>query len=146
MIKFRAWDKHEQKMYDNSQIVIWNGNAYQHEYQKIFDRLISGKKGLVGRSLHDDYLMQSTGLFDRSEPPKEIFEGDIVKATRFHGRSDYAGGFYEYEKDYVGVVKQLEGCLVIDTGNDAVDLWTEIDENIVLGNIYENPDLLESVE
>ena len=36
--KFRYWDKHEQEMYDNSQIVVWNGGAYQNERQKIFDR------------------------------------------------------------------------------------------------------------
>lgn len=86
-------------------------------------------------------LGQSTGLKDKNG--KEIFDGDIVRTTRFLGRADEIGGFYEYEKDYVGVVKVLEGSWVIDTGIVAVRLWSEIDESEVLGNIYENPELLE---
>ena len=86
-------------------------------------------------------IMQSTGLVDKNG--KEIFDGDIVRTTRFLGRADEIGGFYEYEKDYVGVVKVLEGSWVIDTGIVAVRLWSEIDESEVLGNIYENPEFLE---
>ncbi|MDA2877163.1 YopX family protein, partial [Streptococcus pneumoniae] len=86
-------------------------------------------------------LMQSTGFKDKNG--KEIFEGDIVRTTRFLGRADEIGGFYEYEKDYVGVVKVLEGSWVIDTGSVAVRLWSEIDESEVLGNIYENLEFLE---
>ncbi|MEN2158701.1 YopX family protein [Streptococcus pneumoniae] len=89
----------------------------------------------------DIELMQSTGLKDKNG--KEIFEGDIVRTTRFLGRADEIGGFYEYEKDYVGVVKVLEGSWVIDTGSVAVRLWSEIDESEVLGNIYENLEFLE---
>lgn len=95
-------------------------------------------------SAEDLELMQSTGIKDKNG--KEIFEGDIVRTTRFLGRADEIGGFYEYEKDYLGVVKVLEGAWVIDTGSDAVDLWSEIDENEVLGNIYENLELLEVID
>lgn len=49
------------------------------------------------------------------------------------------GGFYEYDKEIIGVVKQLEGAWVIDTGSEAVYLWTEIEENEVIGNVYEQP-------
>lgn len=63
-------------------------------------------------------LMQSTGLKDKNG--KEIFEGDIVRTTRFLGRADEIGGFYEYEKDYVGVVKVLEGSWVIDVVHNFV--------------------------
>ncbi|HHG7587619.1 TPA: YopX family protein [Streptococcus pneumoniae] len=81
-------------------------------------------------------LGQSTGLRDKNG--KEIFEGDIVRTTRFLGRADEIGGFYEYDKEFIGIVKQLEGSWVIDTGSDAVCLWTEIEENEIIGNIYEN--------
>lgn len=88
-------------------------------------------------------LMQSTGVYDCSEPRKEIFEGDIVKTTRFIGRADETGGFYEFDKDFIGIAKQLEGAWVIDTSDDAVDLWSEIEENEIVGNIYQNPELVE---
>ena len=84
--------------------------------------------------------MQSTGLKDKNGV--EIFEGDIVKTTRFLGRSDEVGGFYEYDKEFIGIVKYLEGAWLIDTGNDAVHLWTEIEENEVIGNVYEQPEYL----
>lgn len=101
---------------------------------------------------HDEYdweqceIMRFTDILDNSEPRKEIFEGDIVKTTRFFGRADEVGGFYEYDKELIGVVKVLEGAWVIDTGNDAVLLWTEIEENEVIGNIYENAEMVREVK
>lgn len=136
--KYRAWDKHGQKMFVNDELIIWNGNVYANDSKKLTCN------NLKGWSIDDEYLMQSTGLVDKNG--KEIFEGDIVRTTRFLGRADEIGGFYEYEKDYLGVVKVLEGSWVIDTGSDAVNLWSEIDENEVLGNIYENLELLEDKE
>ena len=79
---------------------------------------------------------QSTGLKDKNGV--EIFEGDIVKTTRFFGRADETGSFYEYDKKIMGVVKQLEGAWVIDTGSEAVNLWTEMEENSVIGNVWED--------
>ncbi|RGY87060.1 hypothetical protein DXA16_06020 [Streptococcus anginosus] len=95
-------------------------------------------------NVHQDEvtLMQSTGLKDKNG--KEIFEGDIVKTTRFFGRADEIGGFYEYDKKIMGVVKQLEGAWVIDTGSEAVDLWTEIEENSVIGNVWEDGGLIDN--
>lgn len=136
--RYKAWDKHEQKMFTNDELIIWNGNVYANDSKKLTCN------NLKGWSIDDEYLMQSTDMVDRNG--KEIFEGDIVRTTRFLGRADEIGGFYEYEKDYLGVVKVLEGSWVIDTGSDAVNLWSEIDENEVLGNIYENPELLEEKE
>lgn len=129
--KFRAWLKKEQKMDNEIDHISW-----------LFDELYGIGDGITYFvEAKDLVLMQSTGLKDKNG--KEIFEGDIVRTTRFLGRSDEIGGSYEYEKDYVGIVKVLEGSWVIDTGSDAVYLWSEIDENEALGNIYENPELLE---
>lgn len=131
ILKFRAWLKKEQKMDNYIDHISW----LENELYCIGD-------GITYMVLAEDLvLMQSTGLKDKNG--KEIFEGDIVRTTRFLGRSDEIGGSYEYEKDYVGIVKVLEGSWVIDTGSDAVYLWSEIDENEALGNIYENPELLE---
>ena len=124
---YRAWDKETKTMNGMAEI-------YRNKNQEI--ELRPRDENIT--------LMQSTGLIDKND--KEIFEGDIVRTTRFLGRADKIGGFYEYEKDYLGVVKVLEGSWVIDTGSDAVNLWSEIDENEVLGNIYENLELLEDKE
>ena len=134
LLRFRAWLKKEQKMDNEIDHISW-----------LEDELYCIGDGITYMvSAEDLVLMQSTGLRDKNG--KEIFEGDIVRTTRFLGRADEIGGFYEYEKDYLGVVKVLEGSWVIDTGSDAVNLWSEIDENEVLGNIYENRGLLEDKE
>ena len=135
--KFRAWDSAKKEMIkdtfaitESRQVVVVKQEDVMCPPDYVFvDNLV---------------IMQSTGLKDQNG--KEIFEGDIVRTTRFLGRADEIGGFYEYEKDYVGVVKVLEGSWVIDIGIVAVRLWSEIDESEVLGNIYENPELLEDKE
>lgn len=132
--KFRAWDIHNKKMFTNDELIIWNRNVYANDGGKL-----SSDK-LKGWSIDERYLMQSTGIKDIND--QEIIEGDIVKTTRFFGRADEVGGFYEYDKELIGIVKVLEGAWVIDTGDNAVLLWTEIEENEIVGNIYENPEYL----
>lgn len=133
ILKYRAWDSWRKRMSVVDRIYI------DTEGVRLYDDF-----GEYWRDFRDIKLMQSTDMVDRNG--KEIFERDIVRTTRFLGRADEIGGFYEYEKDYLGVVKVLEGSWVIDTGSDAVNLWSEIDENEVLGNIYENLELLEDKE
>lgn len=132
--KYRAWKKAGKELGRVGQITFELDGSVSHV-------LFKGKFLDFNVPINEIILMQSTGLLDKYG--KEIFEGDIVRTTRFLGRADEIGGFYEYEKDYVGVVKVLEGSWVIDTGIVAVRLWSEIDESEVLGNIYENPELLE---
>lgn len=79
--------------------------------------------------------MQATGVVDKNG--KEIFEGDIVKTERLALR---ASGLTCAK--IIGTVKNLEGAWIVDTGNTAVFLWTEIEENEVIGNVYEQPEYL----
>ena len=130
--KFKAWHKSMQRM---SEVL-----AISFERQKVKIRHLRGTTHMTV-PFNDVELMQSTGLLDKNG--KEIFESDIVKTTIFFGRADESGGFYEYEKELIGIVKQLEGAWVIDTEKGAVYLWSDINENEVLGNIWENPKLLE---
>lgn len=126
LLRYRAWDKIRKKM----GVVISN-----NWMTGVANIIIDNKEAL--RQKQDYILMQSTGIKDKNGT--EIFEGDIVKTTRFFGRVDEVGGFYEYDKEIIGIVKQLEGAWVIDTGSEAVDLWTEIEENSVIGNVCESP-------
>ncbi|WP_084345512.1 YopX family protein [Streptococcus pneumoniae] len=135
--RYRAWIKTEKRMFFSDDIL-----AIDYENKKIVTQQVYFENGLPDdRDIYcydfdEIELMQSTGLKDKNG--KEIFEGDIVRTTRFLGRADEIGGFYEYDKEFIGIVKQLEGSWVIDTGSDAVCLWTEIEENEIIGNIYEN--------
>lgn len=142
--RYRAWIETEKTYVFSDDILSID---YENEeivtQQVYFENGLPDDRDIYCYDFDDIVFMQSTGLTDKNG--KEIFDGDIVRTTRFLGRADEIGGFYEYEKDYVGVVKVLEGSWVIDTGIVAVRLWSEIDESEVLGNIYENPELLEEI-
>ena len=80
-------------------------------------------------------LMQSTGLVDKNG--KEIFEGDIV---------DIIKGFENF-KDEVFYDEELCSIRLKGYSNDYCDFADWIREGFefeVIGNIYENPELLKS--
>lgn len=80
-------------------------------------------------------LMQSTGLFDKNG--KEVFVGDIIKCTR--------GCLHEVyiEKEYGGTYIGGMPAIYLKGIREGY-AWTG-DEKII-GNIYENPELLEVTE
>ena len=116
--KFRVWDVHNKKMLTESELVIWNGNVYANDYQKIFKMFMEGARGLVGYSVDDKYLMQSTGLFDKNG--KEIFEGDVVRM---------ASGELLPIKLHHGMF--IPVCFYVSSVFELV------------GNVFEHPELLE---
>ena len=85
-------------------------------------------------------LMQSTGLFDRNG--KEIFEGDIVQFEDCYTETDFL---------YVntGIVEWSQGSFTI-TKRDSVEMGDLLDGEFldvtIIGNVYENPELLEEKE
>ena len=76
-------------------------------------------------------LMQSTGLFDRNG--KEIFDGDIVKMSK---------DVYS-EPTYYEVVRHYGGAYRLESKQHGCELWLRHTDCEVVGNIYENPELLE---
>ena len=124
--KFRAWDTHEQKMFANNELIIWNGNVYANDSKKLTCN------NLKGWSIDDEYLMQSTGLFDKNG--KEVFIGDIVKCTRRCHHEVYL------EKEYGGAFIGGMPAIYLKGIKEGY-AWTEAEE--IIGNIYENKNLLE---
>ncbi|EAG8523443.1 hypothetical protein E0D96_02590 [Listeria innocua] len=81
-------------------------------------------------------VSQFTGLTD--ENGKKIFEGDIVEIIEID-----AFGNLDWNR-LKGKVMFSEGAwLVTDNRSFAIPLWSEINEIKVIGNIYENPELME---
>ena len=124
--KCRAWDKHGQKMFANDELIIWNGNVYANDSKKLTCN------NLKGWSIDDEYLMQSTGLKDKNG--KEVFVGDIIKCTRGCPHEVYI------EKEYAGTFIGGMPAIYLKGIKEGY-AWTEAEE--IIGNIYENPELLE---
>ncbi|WP_179885236.1 YopX family protein [Bacillus cereus] len=117
-IKFRAWDG------DRMQNVLTLG---------LFEGFVSTNK--LHSDIEDFKLMQYTGLKDKNG--KEIYEGDIV--------SRHDGGIHFQEEALAEhVVKWGNfGWLPFEIGEGYQKcVYGEIYEFIVIGNIYENPELL----
>ena len=83
----------------------------------------------------DVILMQSTGLKDKNG--KEVFVGDIIKCTR--------GCLHEVyiEKEYGGTYFGGMPAVYLKDLREGY-AWTEHEE--IIGNIYENRELLEVAE
>ena len=127
--KFRAYDGGSlNRMYQPDEVMAGNGDIW------IIDEDSAAGEWIVNNDIH---LMQSTGLFD--ENGVEIFEGDIVQFEDCYEVSDFLyintgiiewcqGGFHVTNRDSVLMEDLLDG--------DSLDVT-------IIGNIYENPELLE---
>jgi len=131
-IKFRAWDKRH--------------NAFarffsmtQHADGSFGIDEIHGKNWNNYTECDENVeLMQFTGLKDKNG--KGIYEGDILKIFGSVATDDPAYGFYEptsivsFKDGYFGWGKEHNGTYSFDPfSNEEIE---------VIGNIYENPELI----
>lgn len=120
-IKFRAWHKDLKKMFKIGQITLekgtWNFEPNDRDFIGIS---IPSQPSFV--------LMQYTGLHDKNG--KEIYEGDIVKSY--------------YYIDTPNGEQERFNQKVINYNDVLCEYKINAFENLeVIGNIYENPELLE---
>ena len=119
--KFRAWLKKEQKMDNDVDHISW-----------LEDELYCIGDGITYMvSAEDLVLMQSTGLLDKYG--KKIFEGDIVKMSK---------DVYS-EPTYYEVVRHRGGAYRLESKQHGCELWLRHTDCEVVGNVYENQELLE---
>lgn len=138
--KYRAWDVLAEEMIDEvlmisfvrKEIIGKFRNGYTSVPLKFEDK----------RNGEDVILMQSTGLVDKNG--KEIFEGDIITDGHTIGilRNHQTLGFYMVDE------KGKENFLSDTVDTEGFEEAKEFMKNSIeiIGNIYENPELLEVKE
>ncbi|WHQ66327.1 YopX family protein [Lactiplantibacillus plantarum] len=134
MIKFRAWDKVQNKMLlpDNKEFI--HGQAYWAEASTDGQDECSndGKVDGIGALFE---LEQFTGLTDVNG--KDIYEGDIVRILSINVISDI-----KYMRDGVTPEFEIDRQKVFDEDNVLGTATCESDVEII-GNVHANPELLE---
>lgn len=127
VIKFRAWDNREQKLYPPVELNVMMNTGEKWDLDEL------------------DWL-QCTGLKDKNGV--EIYEGDILK-TIYHNHEVVFG----WGEDNEGYMWSYGWCLRdLERNTPAIDATQIVgsspedynDDWEVIGNRYENPELLES--
>jgi len=130
-IRFRAWDGN--KMMENVSILLISENAaYPNMRGDFHDSMQWDEEGLI----YDPIVMRYTGLKDKKNI--EIYEGDLyqVAFNKVYEVRFCEGGESNFE--WYG------GCFILYANEEQFfpfDKWA-IDNGEVIGNIYENPELL----
>lgn len=126
--KYRAWDRTRNQM--NYRVMVGNCDTDDENWTCPIIWIEEKKDWLH----FDDYecIMQSTGLFDKNG--KEIFEGDVVKMSK---------DVYS-EPTYYEIVRHYGGAYRLDSKQHGCELWLRHTDCEVVGNIYENKELLDA--
>jgi len=122
-IKFRAWCNNMKAMVDVMDVHFSKNNGYIKTPSSGFSKNFT--------------LLQYTGLKDKNDT--EIYEGDIVGFNNHAHLVDFRGGSFVvvYPPENR---KEIEGeCLT-----DNLDVFFKCFKGEVIGNIYENPELIEN--
>lgn len=153
-LKFQAWSNKYKHMFRVNEISFCrNGDIhgtvdhesldeytpdFNHPYSWVgrvyFTKPVDGNSFSLTQDPDDEpfYLRQYTGVNDLEN--KEIYSGDIVEIET----TDSIGS-----STIIGEVKMYEGCWWVDNGETAAALWNEMHIPKILGNIYQNTELLE---
>lgn len=124
-IKFRAWDKENKAFMPSEGYAICDGDVMGLRYGNEMEDVLTDQIE----------LMQYTGLKDNNG--REVYEGDVLDIGLQNQDGKPVVAPVSYEKYIAGYV--------LDNGGNGI--WQRLDEDCeVIGNIYENPELLEASE
>ncbi|GAA0102467.1 YopX family protein [Paraclostridium bifermentans] len=126
-LKFRMFNKETGNMIYEEELINISKNYLNND--------IDFKCFIFPKDNDEDLVvMQYTGLKDKNG--KEIYEGDIVKIIPMNLFDD---------NRFVGRVMFYDGSFVVDNGKESKYLFREMDEIKIIGNVYENKDLLNKI-
>lgn len=122
--RYRAWDKIHKNMYEVDDIMSVDFGKSEISVKTLFFERTSRY------DFDDIVLMQSTGFTDKNG--KEIFEGDILDSE-----DSFLAGVVELRQNLGMFVSTLIKC------NNFEHLCNVLDSTQIIGNVWENPELLE---
>ena len=125
IVRYRAWHKTWDEL-GKVKRIRFDGEG------NVTTVLFEGKFLGVNTHVDEIELMQSTGLKDKNG--KEIFEGDIVKMAK---------DVYS-EPTYYEVVRHRGGAYRLESKQHGCELWLRHTDCEVVGNVYENKELLDA--
>ena len=118
-IKFRVWDNERNAMFNSKSVDI---DFFEGKIEITSDTIRYDE--VYTDEIKDFELMQYVGCKDKNN--KEIYEGDIVKT-----------------KEHIGQIIYSKGVFFIDVKGDFyLPIYNVSEFMEVIGNIYENPELL----
>lgn len=124
--RYRAWMKSLKWMCDVTNI------SFDSKFVDICQQGDTERYTEMSVEFDEITLMQSTGLKDKNG--KEIFEGDIVKMSK---------DVYS-EPTYYEVVRHRGGAYRLESKQHGCELWLRHTDCEVVGNVYENKELLDA--
>lgn len=135
--KIRVWD-------EELQLMVPDHYISRHRSGDLYEAVspLTDKPLLIAKVLSPNNVMQSFHVFDNSEDEVEIYEGDIVQFEDYDPQLENT--FYS-----LGIVERSDLGLNI-TNRFTVELEDLLlgDQRLdvrVVGNIYQNKDLLEGI-
>ena len=120
-------------------VILFRGkqiNTGEWFFGNLFDKDINGRTHITTTNrgclnIDPETVGQFTGRYDKND--KEIFERDIVVNKNIHGKKWIVE--YRTDSEYVGFVLK-------EIGTNGISLFTSWNDIEVIGNIYDNKDLL----
>lgn len=129
-IKFRAWDRTTQEMIDADS---W---YFSDQFEPFVDSVTNAQQR------HD--IMQYTGLHDKHG--KEVYEGDIVRIANYETEWKLSEPDFDwrvFEIQWNRYTWAYNNSVIYSPLSDYDTRTSEPYDIEVIGNIYENPELLE---
>ena len=124
-LKFRAWDKSVEHLYEVQTLIDGGGVIGRY--------VLNGEMNYIQLCADEVIIEQYTGLKDKNG--KEIYEGDIVLNT-----------YYDDNEMYMVLWVNDSVAFGMESLDDMELYKLPLESLEVIGNIHENPELIEKEE